>query len=192
MMEIKEQPLHLDRVEIELKHPADYGGSTTPVDIRDLWQTPPQIYSALNAEFGFSVDLAASAVNRLHENYVTSEMDALKISWVGMFGPSWGWMNPPYSDIGPFVKKAAEQQASGFGTVMLVPADTSVGWFTEALAAVSEVRLITGGRLSFIRADTGKPVNGNNKGSMLLIFRPGEIGTARITTVERDKLMVSA
>lgn len=171
------------------KTAGDFGGSTTPVDIRDLWQTPPQIYSALNAEFHFSVDLAASSVNRLHENYVTAEMDTLKINWVGMFGHSWGWMNPPYSDIGPFVRKAAEQQSAGFGTVMLVPADTSVGWFTEALAKVSEVRLITGGRLSFIRADTGKAVNGNNKGSMLLIFRPGEVGAARITTVERDTLM---
>lgn len=174
---------------LPVKTAGDYGGSNTPVDIRDLWQTPPQIYNALNEEFHFSVDLAASSVNRLHENYVTAEMDTLKINWVGMFGHAWGWMNPPYSDIGLFVRKVAEQQAEGFGTVMLVPADTSVGWFTEALAVVSEVRLITGGRLSFIRADTGKPVNGNNKGSMLLIFRSGEVGAARITTVERDTLM---
>lgn len=50
---------------------------------------------------------------------------------------------------------------------MLIPADTSVGWFNSALETVDEVRLITGGRISFINAGTNKPVNGNNKGSML-------------------------
>jgi phage N-6-adenine-methyltransferase len=174
---------------VPVKTPGDYGGSTTPIDIRDLWQTPPQIYNALNAEFHFSVDLAASSVNRLHENYVTAEMDTLKINWVGMFGQAWGWLNPPYSDIGPFVIKAIEQQQKGFGTVMLVPADTSVGWFSLALPSISEVRFITGGRLSFIRADTGKPVNGNNKGSMLLIFSPYKIGARQFGVVDRDVLM---
>jgi len=173
----------------EIKSVGDFGGSTTPLDIRDLWQTPPQIYQQLNAEFSFSVDLASSAVNRLHENYITAEMNTLKIDWSGMFGCAWGWLNPPYSDIGPFIEKAIEQQEKGFGTVMLLPADTSVGWFSLALTSVSEVRLITGGRLSFIRADTGKPVNGNNKGSMLLVFNPNEIGGRKFSTVDRDVLM---
>lgn len=173
----------------ETKTPSDYGGSMTPVDIRDMWQTPPQIYSHLDAEFSFSVDLAASSVNRLHDNYITAEMNTLGIDWAGMFGRSWGWLNPPYSCIGGFVEKAIEQQEKGFGTVMLVPSDTSVGWFTLALTSVSEVRFITGGRLSFIRADTGKPVNGNNKGSMLLIFSPHKIGARQFGTVDRDTLM---
>lgn len=169
----------------------DYGGSTTPVDIRDLWQTPPQIYRHLDKEFGFSVDLAASNVNKLHDNYITAEMNTLKIEWCGMFGKSWGWLNPPYSSIGPFIEKAIEQQEKGFGTVMLVPSDTSVGWFSLALTSVSEVRFITGGRLSFIRADTGKAVNGNNKGSMLLIFSPDKIGARQFGTVDRDTLMAT-
>lgn len=32
---------------------ADYGGSTTPKELRDLWQTPLPLFSALDAEFGF-------------------------------------------------------------------------------------------------------------------------------------------
>jgi hypothetical protein len=55
---------------------------------------------------------------------------------------------------------------------MLVPADTSVGWFKEAIQTASEVRFITAGRLAFINPVTGKPVSGNNKGSMLIIWRP--------------------
>lgn len=169
---------------------SDYGGSNTPADIKDWWRTPEAIYHRLNDEFRFSVDLAASSLNRLHENYITVEMNTLSIDWCGMYGRSWGWLNPPYSSIGPFVEKAIEQQEKGFGTVMLVPSDTSVGWFSLALTSVSEVRFITGGRLSFIRADTGKPVNGNNKGSMLLIFSPHKIGARQFGTVDRDTLMV--
>ena len=181
--------MQMNKVAEPVKSLGDFGGSTTPVDIRDLWQTPPQIYAYLDAEFCFSADLASSSINRLHDNYITAEMNTLGIDWTGMFGRSWGWLNPPYSSIGPFVEKAIEQQEKGFGTVMLVPSDTSVGWFTLALTSVSEVRFITGGRLSFIRADTGKPVNGNNKGSMLLIFSPHKIGASQFGTVDRDTLM---
>jgi phage N-6-adenine-methyltransferase len=64
---------------------------------------------------------------------------------------------PPYSDIGPFVDKAAsEKKWSRIGCVMLLPADTSVGWFTQAIETASEVRFITGGRLSFVQPSNGK------------------------------------
>lgn len=72
---------------------------------------------------------------------------------------------------------------------MLIPSDTSVGWFNSALETVDEVRLITGGRISFINAGTNKPVNGNNKGSMLLIWRPYIKPRKIISAVDRDELM---
>ena len=72
---------------------------------------------------------------------------------------------------------------------MLVPADTSVGWFSLARRACTEVRFIIDGRLSFIRADTGKPVNGNNKGSMLLIWNPLVSDFALTSFASRDTLM---
>ena len=168
---------------------SDFGGSNTPTDIKDFWATPQAIYDRLNAEFSFIADVAASSSNHKHENYLTEGMNALGVNWVGMFGKGMVFCNPPYSDISPWIGKAIEQQDDGCGTVMLVPSDTSVGWFTLALKSVSEVRFITGGRLSFIRADTGKPVNGNNKGSMLLIFSPHKIGARQFGTVDRATLM---
>lgn len=168
---------------------SDYGGSNTPEEIKDLWSTPQAIYDRLHAEFSFNADVAASALNHKHKNYLTEEMDALSINWVGMFGKGMVFCNPPYSCISGWVKKAMEQQSAGCGTVMLVPADTGVLWFREAIQTVSEVRFITAGRLSFVRADTGKPVNGNNKPSMLLIFSPHKIGARQFGTVDRDKLM---
>ena len=168
---------------------SDYGGSNTPADIKDWWATPQAIYDRLNAEFKFIADVAASSTNHKHDSYLTEEMNALGVNWAGMFGRGMVWCNPPYSDISPWIVKAIEQQATGCGTVMLVPADTGVLWFSKALTAVSEVRFITAGRLSFIRADTGKPVNGNNKPSMLLIFSPYKIGARQFGTVDRDTLM---
>lgn len=169
---------------------SDFTGSKTPPEHRDYWRTPPEIFAALNAEFCFQIDAAASSENALCRRFITEERDALATSWAEMISvPGYAWINPPYSDIAPFVRKAAEESEQQVGTVMLVPADTSVGWFSEALSTASEVRFITAGRLSFINAVTGKPVNGNNKGSMLIIWHPWPRTHCQLTTVERDKLM---
>lgn len=82
------------------------------------------------------------------------------------------WMNPPYSNIGPFVETAIKWQAKGLGCVMLVMMDQSVGWFKRAVEHCQEVHLVIGGRLSFVDPVTEKPANGNNKGSMFLVFHP--------------------
>lgn len=87
------------------------------------------------------------------------------------------------------MKKAAAERKNQIGTVMLVPADTSVGWFREAIQTASEVRFITAGRLAFINPVTGKPVSGNSKGSILIIWRPYPRTHCEFTTVERDVLM---
>lgn len=167
----------------------DYGGSNTPPEHRDSWRTPPELFAGINAEFRFCGDVAASADNALHHCYLTEKKDALKADWIKHFGGGFVWCNPPYSSITPWVEKANQECINGIGTVMLVPADTSVGWFNLARQACTEVRFITGGRLSFIRADTGKPVNGNNKGSMLIIWNPYRPAAGHTGYVDRDTLM---
>ncbi|WP_210487353.1 phage N-6-adenine-methyltransferase [Pantoea ananatis] len=167
----------------------DYGGSNTPPEHRDSWRTPPELFAGINAEFRFCGDVAASADNTLHHCYLTEKQDALQADWIKHFGGGFVWCNPPYSSITPWVEKANQECINGIGTVMLVPADTSVGWFNLARQACTEVRFITGGRLSFIRADTGKPVNGNNKGSMLIIWNPYRPAAGHTGYVDRDALM---
>lgn len=118
-----------------------------------------------------STDAAADHGNALCARYLTEQDNALAVDW-----ESYGaiWCNPPYSAITPWVEKAAEQcRAQNQPIVMLLPADTSTGWFSLALQSVDEVRLITDGRLAFINSATGKPgKNGNSKGSLLFIWRP--------------------
>lgn len=168
----------------------DYGGSKTPLDQRDLWRTPPALFAALDAEFFFQLDAAAAPPNTLCRRFITAEQNTLETPWSDYLNiPGYCWLNPPYSDITPFVKKAAAESKNHIGTVMLVPADTSVGWFREAIQTASEVRFITAGRLAFINPVTGKPVSGNNKGSMLIIWHPYPRTHCHFATVERDELM---
>lgn len=148
----------------------DYGGSTTPKNERDRWQTPIEIFNALDLEFGFWLDAAASESNALCAHYLTESDDSLNSEW-----PSYGaiWCNPPYSDIGPWVEKASEQcMEQKQPIVMLLPADISTGWFSSALESADELRMITGGRIQFVPvSDTGKRQS-NPKGSVLFIWRP--------------------
>lgn len=173
----------------ELVASRGYHGSHTDIDIRDLWQTPPEIFAALNNDFRFVADVAASAQNHLLPVYFTEQEDALSLEWAERLPIGFVWCNPPYSNITPWVQKAADECRKGLGTVMLVPADTSVGWFGLARRSCTEVRFLIDGRLSFIRADTGKPVNGNNKGSILLIWNPFTADFGLTGFVERDRLI---
>ncbi|QLU72599.1 phage N-6-adenine-methyltransferase [Enterobacter roggenkampii] len=168
----------------------DYGGSKTPLEQRDLWRTPPALFASLDAEFCFQLDAAAAPHNALCRKFITAEQNTLETPWSDYLSiPGYVWLNPPYSNITPFVKKAAAESDNQIGTVMLVPADTSVGWFKEAIQTASEVRFITAGRLAFINPVTGKPVSGNNKGSMLIIWRPYPRTHCHFATVDRDELM---
>jgi len=155
--------------------------SDTPINIRDLWQTPKPIFNTLDKEFKFVCDVAASLENKLCLLHYGEMEDSLTRDWFNS-----NWCNPPYSNITPWVEKAIEQHQLGKTIVMLIPSDTSVNWFKLAYRSCNEVRLISG-RISFINADTQKPVNGNNKGSVLFIWRGNAPKNSHtVTLVDRD------
>lgn len=181
---------------------SDYRGSTTPPETRDMSQTPVWLFNALNREFDFALDAAALPETALCEKYLTPDIDSLAVEWGDFISPSkrapWVWLNPPYSDIGPWVEKAIDQQGKGIGTVMLVPQDTSARWYPAG--RFTECRHITGaidrggrwqsGRVNFVNKSTGEVMNGNPKGSMLLIFAPCWPGSSQIREVSKLALMV--
>ena len=172
--------MHYDPEDFE--HLSTEHKSNTPVSIRDSWQTPKEMFNKLNSEFKFSMDVCASHENKLVEHsYWTKENDALNQNW-GFES----WCNPPYSNITPWVEKAIIEHAQGCTIVMLVPADTSVKWFKLAYESCNEVRFISG-RISFINAETQKPVNGNNKGSVLFIWKAhAPKNSHTVTLIDRD------
>ena len=169
-----------------------YNGSNTPDVVRDLWSTPSELVAWMEIEYGdYDIDAAASKENAVCEKFYSKETNCLK-RW-------WGsnkhiWLNPPYSNITPFVKKAIEQMEHNNQIDILLPCDTSTGWFYEAQQKAAEIIWITGevyqeggteysrtGRLAFTSALTGKPVQGNNKGSVIFIMRELKEGEQRKT-----------
>ena len=171
---------------------ADLITSDLDDDMKNSWRTDPAIFNALNAEFNFKLDAAASSENALCDRYLTIEDDSLSVDW-SSFGlvpnPTYSvWVNPPYSRgmIEKFMAKAIEQKGKGLTTVMLVPATLDAQWLP--VNDISEIRIVTGGRLSFYHPITGKKVNGNTKGSMLVIFRPSSMPCS-IRLIDRNEIL---
>jgi hypothetical protein len=95
-----------------------YGGERK----QDL-TTPPALFAAWNAEYGFTLDGAATPENALLPRF-SSEAEPLRWSGERVF------CNPPWSSIPPFVELAALADLA----VLLTPARTNARWFHRALA----------------------------------------------------------
>lgn len=162
----------------------------------DLWRTPPEVFNTLSKEFQFVADMASSDKNKLCNIHFTEEDDSLGFDWFEMiqskfpFDGNYVYCNPPYSKPMPWIKQAVIAQSKGLGVVMVLNADTSVSWFTEAIKYLSEVRFIIGdeketggysiGRIAFLDGE-GKAGTQNNKPQFVLIFNPFKVG-ARVTS----------
>ncbi|OOF56163.1 phage N-6-adenine-methyltransferase [Rodentibacter genomosp. 2] len=145
---------------------------------KDYYRTPKYFFNWLNLRFKFEVDGCASQENSLAEDYfgpggidedfLNFDLEAFK----AVFEETSIFVNPPYSDPMPFVKRAAELMAQGHLVVMLLPADKSTKWYKVIQENATEVIDIIGGRINFLHPVTGEEVKGNNKGSMVAVFDP--------------------
>jgi site-specific DNA-methyltransferase (adenine-specific) len=142
----------------------------------DEWSTPQDVYDALNAEFAFEWDVAASGANAKCSQYLTRADDALARSWRGRVC----WLNPPYSQGRAFIAKAAAEAQQGCTVVALVPARTDTRWWhahvwdatTHQPRAGVECRFLKG-RLKFGGMTAGAPFP-----SVVIVFRPHVKGSA--------------
>lgn len=50
---------------------------------RSDWETPRELFQALDAEFHFTVDVCATSINRKCEKFFTPEQDGLSQDWGG-------------------------------------------------------------------------------------------------------------
>ncbi|MGB1292175.1 MAG: phage N-6-adenine-methyltransferase [Pseudoalteromonas sp.] len=177
---------------------ADLISSELSDDMKNSWGTDPLIFNAINEEFDFDLDAAASNNNFLCPSYLTKEDDALTADWSECTIHYQSnqkiktvWANPPYGRgmIKKFMNKCIEQKEKGVTSVMLVPATLDAQWLP--INEISEIRIITGGRLSFYHPVTNKKIAGNTKGSMFVIFRPSS-SPCFVRLVDRDELIKSA
>ena len=111
----------------------------------DEWETPQSLFDALDNEFCFLLDAAASHDNHKGEDgtaYITAAGDALSVDWLDWIKGKDGdprsvnlqptvWLNPPYSKCADFVAKAAAESRTGCTVVMLLPARTDTRYFHD-------------------------------------------------------------
>lgn len=131
----------------------------------DEWSTPQDFFDKLNEEFCFDLDPCASDENHKCAVYHTEAENGLEQSWAG----NRVFCNPPYSNIGEWVAKAARERAL---TVMLIPARTDTRWFHAHIYQKPnvEIRFIKG-RLKFGNSKNSAPFP-----SMIVIFNNLEGG----------------
>lgn len=144
----------------------------------DEWKTPAAVFNALDDEFHFDLDAAATADNALCPNYRGPDHPTPE----GRNGLVFKWalstfVNPPYSKCRAFVAKACEEARAGHTVVMLIPSRTDTRMWHESIWDAEkhqprpgvEVRFIKG-RLKF--GGTGRPENSAPFPSVVVIFRP--------------------
>lgn len=123
----------------------------------DEWETPRWLFDRLNAEFNFDLD-AACTVRNCKCTCGIFECDALTEHWdwykqrdLSVF------LNPPYSQIGAFMKKAYEESLKGITVVCLIPCRSDTKYWHDYVMKAEEIRFIKG-RLKF-------GINGDTSGS---------------------------
>ena len=144
---------------------------------RNTWQTPKYFFNWLNKRFDFDIDGCAD------------ESNALCLNWVGKGSPLGSdlletktpypyrnlrfYVNPPYSDVTPFLQQAKRLRDAGYLVVMLLNNDKSTQWYQQHIHGVAnEVIDITGGRIAFVHPVTKQEIKGNSKGQMVVVFDP--------------------
>lgn len=139
-----------------------------PGKSRQDYGTPPEFVRALEKRLGivgFSIDLAATKENSLAPHYFDEGVDSLKQPWGS--APAWNFCNPPYGDIGPWVKKAFHESINNSAQIaMLVPASVGSNWWSEWVHYYAYVTFVRP-RLTFMGAEDPYP-----KDLAVLLYAP--------------------
>lgn len=141
----------------------------------DEWLTPKWLFDHFDAEFRFTFDGAARASNTKCARF--PEGDGLLVPWHG----ETVWLNPPYSEIGPWMEKAflsSHALLRPATVVCLVPNAPDTHWWADWVEGkATEIRLLTRsllptGRVHFEKEDGWSGRAGFS--SVLVVYRPAD------------------
>lgn len=132
-------------------------------EAHDHWQTPPELYAKLDAEFHFDFDPCP----------LYSTFDGLDPATKWSDGAN--WINPPYNRVDKprFIQRAYDEWVKGATCVLLIPAATSTAQFHDLILPNAEIRFIRG-RIAFLGYNSKGEYTTTAKGkhdSMIVIFR---------------------
>lgn len=119
----------------------------------------------------FMCDFAADAENKKATAYWSEADDSLShgaVDWAMRIGGGWGWLNPPFTTIGPWAKKCREVKEWGRQIAFLVPAAVGSNWFRDHVDGHALVLLLNG-RLAFM---PDKPTWLYPKDCILCLYSP--------------------
>ena len=142
---------------------------------RTTWETPQEIFDAYDAEFHFTLDVCATAQTAKCPRYFSPEQDGLRQDW----GTEICWMNPPFSQVRVWLRKALDSANAGATVICLVKHTPGVGWGRQLIAPTTEVRAL--GRVKFVGAKHQSPFD-----VALVIFRP-PLAQAQPAQADRDR-----
>lgn len=127
-------------------------GADTRKPGTDEWATPRSLIRPLSdAVDGFDLDPCSGAEANVHaEDVYTKDDDGLNQPWYGKV-----FCNPPFSDKRSWIEKALDETENGDAdvVVMVLPVDTSTGWFHELVTQSIAVCFMGPGRVDFDRRD---------------------------------------
>lgn len=127
--------------------------------MNDEWGTKRSFFEKLNREFQFTLDVSATPENAKCAQFFTKLDDGLSQPWTGVVR-----MNPPFSAIGEWLKKAVESPCT---VVALVPTRTNPPWWHDlVLKYADEIRYVRK-KLSFEGVKDGVPFTGH----AVVVFR---------------------
>ena len=133
----------------------------------DDWATPPALVEGWAREFGrpFDLDPCAADATAKADLYYTKEENGLAQPWSR--GGGHIFVNPPYSDPEPWIRKAiAEWLEHDAVTRLLLPNCTDTSWFHDLVLPHGSVRFIRG-RIGFL-GYLGTPIGSPRSGSILV------------------------
>lgn len=148
-------------------------------DMLIAWKTPAPLFGALDAEFGFTVDVCASDWNHQCAKYWDVDADGLAQEWVGVC-----WCNPPFDESkARWVEKAWRSAQRGATVVVLLKADflADSEWWHDYVMRSSEIRYMRG-RPSF----EGMAGKTTSQRCLLIVMRPGCQGPPLLSSVDKN------
>lgn len=127
-------------------------GRQNTEDLKDVWQTPPELLKMITVEEKISLDPCAGDDTDIADTNYRKEDDGLSQDWFGRV-----FVNPPFSQKIEFLKKAVEERDNTDVIFVVTPDSTDTkSWWHEYIAPEADYVWFSEGRIEYLDPETGR------------------------------------